>query len=179
VQAKTSGDIFSIFTNAVHPNESIDLQELQLIALYGGFNTYSSFEDWVQARYPLAYGSEPEAKWMDSNNDGRSNFDEYVFNSVASFDFANGTIQLGNRAKLNVQLRASDSLLKYSLDISDDLETWKNVGLEFNNKKWVCTDESIQVVESKYDGYGVWSVGLVCADSTINSAFFKLYGSVN
>ncbi len=187
LQAQTSGGALSFFSDLVYPDQLLKSQGLQLLAQYAGFNTYSNFAAWAESSYALANGAVDAVKYEDSNGNGRSNIEEYAFEAPLtmkrSYHASSGAastadIPIPYQAELNIKLRANDPLLVYSLDISNDLKTWKSCALAFLNNQWSCADEAIVVTSSVYAGKGVWELGLA-VDSTSQSAFFKFNGTIN
>ena len=186
-QAQTSGGVFSVFTNRVHPDQSLDSKDLQLMAKYGGFNTYSNFAEWAESIHSIADGDLDAVKYVDSNGNGRSNIEEYAFDSPLSMKhvYASSSGEPNSagsmsphRAELYVKLRGNDPQLAYSLDVSDDLKAWRTVGVEYVDQQWVCTDQSVEVTTSIYEGRGVWALGLL-VDSSSQSTFFKFKSAIN
>lgn len=186
-QAQTSGGTFSVFSNRVNPDQFLDSAGLQLLAQYGGFNTYSNFSGWVESIHSIADGSVEAVKYEDSNGNGRSNLEEYVFDSPLTVkrvyegglgDAVTSASLNSNRAEIHIKLRGNDPQLAYSLDVSDDLKVWRTVVVEYVDQQWICTDQSIEITESIYEGLGVWGLGLLI-DSTNHSAFFKFNGIIN
>jgi len=186
-QAQTSGGVFSVFTNRVHPDQSLDSRWLQLIAQYGGFNTYANFAEWVDSIHMVADGGLDSAKYTDSNGNGRSNIEEYAFDSPLSVKRPlEASVEESGLAgssnpelcELSVKLRGNNSQLSYSLHISDDLQSWRTVGVEYMNQQWVCADPGIDITESVYEGLGVWRVGLH-VDATLHASFFKFSSAIN
>ena len=182
LQAQTSGDAFSVFTNRIHPAESVVAENLQLMAQFGGFNAYSGFSDWAESIHRVADGSLEETKYLDSNGNGRSNLEEYAFQLPPAIGRVSVSVEPGataRRTELTVQLRGNDSLLNYSLEVSEDLKTWETVGIVFVDQQWVCSDRRIEVTASTYEGLGVWSVGLAYVDPDVSSTFFKFRTAIN
>jgi len=182
LQAQTSGDAFSVFTNRVHPAESVVAENLQLMAQFGGFNAYSGFSDWAESIHLVADGSLEETKYLDSNGNGRSNLEEYAFQLPPAIGRVSASVEAGpnaRRTELTVQLRGNDPLLNYSLDVSENLKTWETVDIAFVDQQWVCSDSRIEITASTYEGLGVWSVGLVYSDSDVSSTFFKFGTAIN
>jgi hypothetical protein len=186
-QAQTSGGVFSVFTNRVHPDQSLDSRWLQLIAKYGGFNTYANFEEWVESIHAVANGELAAAKSVDSNGNGRSNIEEYAFDSPLSvtrmLEAGSEEPGLGGRSnvegcELAVKLRGNDSQLAYALHVSDDLQSWRTVRVEYTNQQWVCADPEVNITESVYEGLGVWRLGLL-VDAIHHASFFKFSSAIN
>jgi hypothetical protein len=186
-QARTSDSSSSIFTIRILPDESLNLQWVERIAEYAGFNTYSTFAEWVESIYQIADGTAAGVEFADSDSNGRSNLEEYAFDAplshkpIVEYDFeqsSSGGAGSAHRCEFSVKLRASDSQLAYSLDVSEDLESWRAVQLEFANQQWLSSDESIEVLESQYEGLGVWSVGLL-VDTTSRGTFLKVSATIN
>lgn len=178
-QAQTSGDTFSIFTNRVHPVESLESEDLLQIAQFGGFNTFAGFSDWAESNFGLADGSSDDAKSIDSSGNGRSNYEEYIFGSLPRMGRAPLDGTAPNRSEVTVTLRANDPSLAYSVNVSEDLSNWGNVGLDFTGKQWVCSNSSVQITSATYKGAGVWSLGLVYADTEQSSTFFRFHTAIN
>jgi hypothetical protein len=180
--AQTSGDAFSIFTNRVHPAESLVAEDLQLMAQFGGFNSYSGFSEWAESIHLVADGSLEETKYLDSNGNGRSNLEEYAFQLPPAIGRVSASVEAepnARRTELTVQLRGNDPLLNYSLDVSENLKTWETVDIAFVDQQWVCSDGRIEITASTYEGLGVWSVGLAYVDPDVSSTFFKFRTAIN
>jgi len=170
LQAQTSSGAVSFFSDLVYPDQLLESQGLQLLAHYAGFNTYSNFAGWAESSYAIADGAVDTVKYEDSNGNGRSNIEEYAFavplTMKRSYNASSGVagsadVPIPYQAELYVQLRANDPLLAYSLEISNDLKTWKRCALGFLNNQWSCADEAVEVTSSVYQGKGVWSIAVV------------------
>lgn len=182
LQAQTSGGAVSFFSDLVYPDQLLESQGLQLLAQYAGFNTYSNFAGWAESSYAIADGAVDTVKYEDSNGNGRSNIEEYAFavplTMKRSYNASSGVagsadVPIPYQAELYVQLRANDPLLAYSLEISNDLKTWKRCALGFLNNQWSCADEAVEVTSSVYQGKGVWSIAVVNNQAPQSASFFR------
>jgi len=182
LQAQTSSGAVSFFSDLVYPDQLLESQGLQLLAHYAGFNTYANFAAWVESSYAIADAAVEAVKYEDSNGNGRSNIEEYAFAAppmmrrnynTSSGAASSAEISIPYRAELYVQLRANDPLLAYSLEISNDLKTWKRCALGFLNNQWSCADEAVEVTSSVYQGKGVWSIAVVNHQTPQSASFFR------
>ena len=179
--AQTTAAGTSLFSQSIYPDASLALQPLDALAEYGGFNTYPNFASWLAALHGINEADSEQAKDQDSNGNGRSNLDEYVFDAPfaairvdesADVEADTADHSGGGRFQLEVTLRASDAQLTYALDLSDDLRTWRSVELRYTNQQWICTDEGVQIADAVYAGLGTWRVALLL-EATADRSFFK------
>lgn len=183
LQAQTSGGAVSFFSDLVFPDQLLESQGLQLLAHYAGFNTYANFAGWVESSYAIADGAVEAVKYEDSSGNGRSNIEEYAFavpptmrrsyNTTSSGVAGSTDVPIPYQAELYVQLRANDPQLAYSLEISNDLKTWKRCALGFLNNQWSSADEAVEVTSSVYQGKGVWSIAVVNHQAPQSASFFR------
>lgn len=172
VRARTLSDGVSFFANVVYPYRLLERDFVERVAIFGGFNTFAGFADWAYQKFGMA--DSPGLRASDTNGNGRTLFEEYVFAEkpkMATTTRESGGSEAEYRAV--VSLRANDTGLQYAVLISENLMDWTHCALEYVGEGWRSLNAAIRVVENHYVGEGVWSVAVAANDPAPSSRFFK------
>jgi hypothetical protein len=189
--AEVSLDSDMLFAQVAHPTKDLLGDRTTRVAEKAGHNTFGSFMDWAQARLGLPASVDAgTARSLDSDGDGRSNFEEYVLSqspriqhAPVSTQDASATLagedsaepEATSALRFFVDLRASDGLIAYTVHAATDLSNWLSADLHFSNGRWASSEPDLVITDATYAGEGVWSVAMQYQGTDVSDrCFYKL-----
>jgi hypothetical protein len=183
----------TVFAQLAHPVNALGQDQTLLAAEFAGHNTFSDFIEWAQAAFDLDSEVDVEsARLMDTDQDGRSNFEEYAFrvqpSLLASTSLAaEASSTSGLAADLidassvaasplfYAELRANDANLSYTAHAAGKLGEWRAATLSFEEGRWISSEEDLVITSASYAGEGIWTVAMQYQAPSLNgSCFYKM-----
>jgi len=173
-------DSNTAYAQVAYPERGQETDQTSAAALKVGHNAFVDYLSWLEARY--ANGNLPDSEdllTVDSDRDGRSDFEEYAFRSRPRMEVSaqaeapvtlTGAVEDGAVSRdastldvapaFIVELRGSDSSLTYTAHASGDLSTWQTSEIYFEKGVWRSIVPDFEIREAEYLGEGVWTVAM-------------------
>lgn len=178
----------TVYAEIAHPDSALTRDWTLFEAERAGHNVFSGFLDWAQGKLELDAGlDDASARSLDSDQNGRSNYEEYVFNALpqlslgvsSSFESEMEADGEGSASvdtpQFFVELRANDPSLSYTAYAAEDLGSWLSAEVYFAEGSWHSSEPAIEVTRAVYRGEGVWSVAMQYQDASASErCFYKM-----
>lgn len=185
----------SFYAQLAYPDGSLVEDVTALSAERAGHNEITGFTEWLESRgESMSSGLSEDLRDADTDGNGRSNLEEYVFRSRPRMDLASDSASSLLSASVSksestlaqreadssvsdfiVELRANDSSLTYTAHASTDLRKWQSYNLYFEEGRWYTDSAQMTVNTTSYIGEGVWQVAMRYDDGTAgDSCFYKM-----
>ncbi|MGZ0654006.1 hypothetical protein ACWPKO_01250 [Coraliomargarita sp. W4R53] len=181
----------TVFAQVTHPANELGEDQTLLASTRAGHNAFSGFLDWAQAKLDLDSEIDLEAaRLIDSDQNGRNDFEEYVFNAAPSLqqgmtlasagelegDAVNdSTATTSGALQFLVELRANDTSLSYTAHASGDLASWLSSELYFEDGRWFSSESELAITAAIYSGEGVWTLAMQYEGAVENGqCFYKM-----
>lgn len=168
----------SVYAQVSYPASHLTEDQTLLVAERAGHNRFAGFADWAENSFGAQAELDVDAlRSLDSDLNGRNNFEEYVLrvvprlgqpdvDAMSSGIEGDGVLDSDTAAALTrrpqylVELRADDSTLSYTAHASDDLSEWSSSELYFEAGNWYAAEPQFEITSAEYVGQGVWSLGV-------------------
>lgn len=184
----------TVYAQVAYPESGQETDQTLTAAARAGHNTYGDYLSWLRAQ--SISGTLPETGDLlsvDSDRDGRSDFEEYVLPSlprieaaaqagslavsgvIAGDAVAGGVASASAGPEFVVELRGSDESVTYTAHASGDLSAWQTSEIYFEQGVWRSALPDFNITGTQYLGEGVWSVAMrYNAAGDGNRCFYKI-----